>query len=167
MRHKLGMQQNEDVGEVPKAMLSERYTSLLGREISPCIPGDSRIATLDELVQQYRDNPGLKSKLTGYCDSINQYDGWILVFKGQGYYPENVYWYYRIENGTLEHVNRKMWHDIPAKSRLTVFRNYAEHMCVKFGGIACPSGNELYIARAAYVPLNSNRVNKGIKDAKR
>ena len=167
MEHILERRQKSVFKDVPNVGLSERYTSLLGREISPHVPRDSRIATLDELVQKYSDNLELRSTIMLYCNSVNPYDGWILARKGQGYCPEGAYWYYRIGNETLEHVSRKMIRGTIAKDRLAVFRKDSGHVCVRFGDANCPSGNKLYIVRAAYVQLNSDILNEGIKSAKR
>lgn len=147
--------------------LSDRYTSLVSGAVSPCVPDNSRVATLDELLREYNKETAFKDELESYCNSANIYDGWILAAKGKRYYPENLYWHYQIDNGDAEHVRRAMLRNIPVERRLAVFVKDSEYMCARLGTCNLPSGNEIYIARAAYVMLDRSDWKGMIKRAKR
>lgn len=155
--YKANEQHNTVAKEALRIELADRYTPLVVGNISPCIPDNSRITTFNELLREHNKEADFRDELESYCNSKNVYDGWILVSKGRGYYPENLYWHYRIDNGTAEHVRREMLREIPEERRVAAFMKDSNYLCVKFGARNLPPGNELYIARAAYVPINSSR----------
>ena len=147
--------------------LADRYTSLARRDFSSHIPDNSRIATFDELLREHKNGTRFRDELRNYCSSKNAHDGWLLVAKGAGYCPENVYWHYKIDNGVAEHVRRPMLHKIPGEIRLTVFMKGSGYLCVKFGADYFPPGNELYMARAVYVMFDRDDEKHAFKSEKR
>ena len=156
MMFKANERHNTVANEALHIRLTDRYTSLVSRDVSLCIPDNSRIATFDELLREYNKETDFRDRLESYCSRKNTYDGWVLVSKGRGYCPENIYWHYQIDKGAVEHVRRAMLRKIPEDRRVAVFMKNSSYLCVKFGAGDFPPGNELYIARAAYVMLDTD-----------